>query len=119
VRRVYIVDTIAYRFFLEHKAELLRLVESYLAGNGDLNSIRDYAWKVIDDWNELEKATPVLESEPYGKGEKAFWALIWDVEHLANEVPVRDDLNKKEIKMLYESLKNMSDLPKGIDAKRP
>ena len=104
----------SHRFFEEKKPELIQLVESYLKGLVTLNDIANYAWRVIDAWDDIGD---ISKSEPYAKGEKAFWAIIWAAPHLAGEEP--ECLARQEITDLLQIFKEKGNLPKGVDARRP
>jgi hypothetical protein len=109
-------NNIALEFFLKHKAKMECLVESYLLDRITLDNVRDYAWEIVDAWDQIRD---VAKSEPYADGEEALWAIVWTSQHLADEEHLPADRVKGEIRELLGILKSQGDLPKGIDARRP
>ena len=103
-------------FLDEHRAQLRDNVKSYLSSKISHSDISIYAWKVIDDWAVIKEQ---VKSEPYIKGEQAFWACIWSIIHLANEEHEKDGLPQRELPKLLESMVSGGDLPEGYKAQRP
>ncbi|MHC4649180.1 MAG: hypothetical protein ACYTBJ_27330 [Planctomycetota bacterium] len=104
------------KFLSMFRPKLVRAAESYLAKETSHKQVTDYAWGIIKAWSTLE---PAAKEGLYLEGERAFWATIWALIHLANEEHWRAGVPQKELPGLLEILKSGADLPPGYDAKRP
>ncbi len=102
-------------FVSTRRAELITLLERYCASDTNHDEASDFAWSVIDGWEEGEHNT----KSPYLLGERTFWAAIWSLQHLADEQYWEDGVTQRELRRYIPLLKENSELPQGEDGRRP
>lgn len=107
------VDTVE-TFIVKHRTKLLQIVRGFIDQTVSLSEAREHIWRIMDDWDLLPE---VIRTQRYIKGEKAFWAIIWEINTISDE-----DYTEGEIQALnvfLECLAKMSNLPSGYEARRP
>jgi len=109
-------EKILTEFLDKHRIQLADNIRRYVSTEISHKNVVTYAWKVIDDWSTTDER---VKSEPYMKGERAFWACIWSIIHLANEEHWKDGLPQRELPKLLEIMISNQDLPDGYEARRP
>lgn len=101
-------------FLAKHRDGLIQIVQAYLDASVSFTELQEYGWDIIDDWEFLnEKA----KKQKYTTGEKAFWAVVWEIVFAPDEEHLES--SQKDLRLQLECFTSMKDLPKDFDARRP
>ncbi|RKY05497.1 MAG: hypothetical protein DRP56_08900 [Planctomycetota bacterium] len=103
-------------FIAKYRDRLIQIAQDYLDEKVSHREIKEYAWGIIDDWKTVPEKNKV---ENYIKGEKAFWAIIWEINTGADDEHWKDNCPQRALLLLIGCLKEKAELPSGYDARRP
>ena len=99
----------------EAKSSLMNYMERYLNGEISLESIRDFAWSVIEWFSNDPKARLSVSCD----FEKEVWYAIWEIQHLADENHEEEGVTKRTLSEALDYLKNKSKIPENYEGRRP
>ena len=104
------------RFIENYFLELPIKLKIYLKQEWTHNEMRNYLWKIIDEWNQIPDADKQV---PISSKEQMIWFVVWNIIHIADEEHWNDGITGNEIKNCIDFLEMKQEFPKDYLARRP
>jgi len=94
--------------------ELIAILSDFLTGTGSVNELNRFVWEVIGYFS----SHPSDIGQAGKDSEKVFWYVIWQLQHLALEDTIEENM-RRELLSSLQYLKGEKELPINYVGTRP
>jgi len=94
------------------KAELIKLIETYLNQRCSLLALQNFVWEVIDYYKNNKHID-------YEKEDEVFWYAIWQIQHIADDGHEKHGMATRELTSILSYLTGNKKMPSGCSGIRP